>query len=286
MLIFDERHPGWTVVFISEVDKSLVSSFESCFVDGHKVFRHWPGAGSFAMAIIINRSFVDTCKTCFWNGRAGGVHLYSFAAVDCTSFRTGLNLIVSGFHGAHGDGLEDSLTDTTIVLQRLRRRIARSARVVVVSDSNVDYLPTFQNDPWSHLHGREFHHSDRRLLYEQWLETMSLQLELPQVMLNVPAVCEDPGILGVPFTRIPIGGQAGFPSLLDHAAASRHLIEHSFADWSAVDADHALVGFVLKSKHFIPQRPRRIWQCFDEDTCVQKLAAQAFTVQDSLEHVV
>ena len=44
--------PEWSVIFIAECDGQL-KHMEPPAIDDHTVFRHWPGLGSFPMAVII-----------------------------------------------------------------------------------------------------------------------------------------------------------------------------------------------------------------------------------------
>ena len=51
----EKDHPGWQMIFIAEVDGCLASFDCSAIRFGRRFFyhRHWPGPGSYAMAIVI-----------------------------------------------------------------------------------------------------------------------------------------------------------------------------------------------------------------------------------------
>ena len=285
LLVLDERYPDWSLIFISECDKTLSSDFRMHSEGGHRIFRHWPGPGSLPMCFIVHKNIVPLCKQCFWHGRAGGVHVSSFS---CSSMmhKTGVNLVVTGFHGAHGDLLPVSLSDCSTVLHHFRSNLARKARILVYGDTNVDYLPTLAIDPWIDDHGRHLHHLDRRIIFEDWLDTLSLHLQLPERMVSGPGGPWSDACAFSVVSRVPLGEQLGVPSLLDFGVASDRLVRESFVDWHSADADHAYVVYILNSVHSSVVRRKKIWKCVDEHSCLEKVSFADFEKHDSVSAVM
>ena len=50
-------YPSWAVIFVQELDFLQTHSNSCIHVDGHVVYRHWPGAGSRTLGIIVNRLY-------------------------------------------------------------------------------------------------------------------------------------------------------------------------------------------------------------------------------------
>ena len=108
--IIDSRVVGFTACFLSEFDGHLDDRNVS--VLNYKVFRHYPGVGSFALGWVVSGMFGRfIVGQPVWRGRCGALHL---------RFPTGAagqmcNLWLVGVHGAHGDLLLDSLADVRFV---------------------------------------------------------------------------------------------------------------------------------------------------------------------------
>ena len=248
-------HRSWSIVFVSELDGSLSETFSEKSVRGHTVFRHWPGHGSRAMAFIVNRSVRRHVRRTVWQGRAGSMHVFSNPS--------------SRFHGAHSDLLASSLCSLSACIKMVKTRGARCARMFVVSDTNVDFLPLLSCDPCTESFLRLSHHADRRTLLENWAETFSLAVELPARVDGVPGGEWSEYCMRGPITRVPIGEQGCLPSCIDYAICSPGIVLDSGVDWRFVDADHAFVVYHLDYHFTFRASPRRLWQVSDEEAALQ-----------------
>ena len=74
----------------------------------HRVYRHYPGEGAWAMAWVVNKRYVSSIRRISWHGRAGSLFLESPRSKSQVA-RSALYLV--GMHGAHGESLKDSFTD-------------------------------------------------------------------------------------------------------------------------------------------------------------------------------
>ena len=276
-------HPVWSFLFISEVDGKLAhSENESSFrLDGHLAFRHWPGPGSCPMMIVINHAIAHLYRDIVWNGRAGGIRLFSHGSLSAPC----MNLTIVGLHGGHGDELLPSLADASTVIRTLQRGNSFNAQVFAVADFNVDLLPSFSYDPFAHVTGREAHHLDRRIALQDWTDTFGLELFPPECVIGNPGGAWDSDAIVCPITRIPIGDQSGLPSCLDYAVASPGLISASACDWTYSFSDHALVVYRLTPKLPRFRRVQRAWHVIDESACIDQLKEMPFHSADSIGDV-
>ena len=250
-----EVSPNWSFLFISEFDYSSECRFDTS-VSEHKIWRHYPGPGSRAMAWVARNSCEHLVRRCTWEGRAGSLHVnHAYARPGQT-----VNLLLVGVHAAHGDFLHDSLSEASILIGRRPRH----SEVVAIGDWNVDMLPTLALDPFSDLPLRSSHHSERRDAIEAWASGSHLSLFLPQEVVSVQGgvwakICSD-----CPVTRLPVGEQDHKPSLLDYAWQSCSLILNASIAWLSAMADHALVSYqirhVCSRRHFSKSR----WFCRDD----------------------
>ena len=126
------------VMFISELDFLVTCDFE--FVDDYRIFRHYPPVGGRAMGFLIKRHLECFVRHIVFRGRAGLLQLSSLRAAD--GFCAACAII--GIHGAHGENLEDSLSDAAYVASYTDR----SCRRVFAGDWNVDVLPELTSDPF------------------------------------------------------------------------------------------------------------------------------------------
>ena len=273
--------PFWSIIFVSEFDGALTNVPHTFELDSHVIHRHWPGDGSRSCAFILNRRIVSFARKVDWCGRAGAVHFYS---VDPNT-GLGANVIVTGLHGAHGDLLGESLADASAVIHSVRKGIGVHAKRLIIGDINVDYLPTLDNDPWRELEGRGDHHADRRLLFETWLESAGVELVLPSRMSGSPGGSWPLDLLQVPCSRVPVGCQNGFPSLIDVGGASQSLIRSCWVDWDGVDADHAFVFYDVVCHFQVPRRARKSWLCTSEQEVMEHLQTFTFSSTSTPEDI-
>lgn len=71
--VFTASSPWWSVVFVSEADGFQDDRQHSHA--NHICFRHFPGAGSWAMLFVIRNDMQDFIQSRTWCGRCGAVHL-------------------------------------------------------------------------------------------------------------------------------------------------------------------------------------------------------------------
>ena len=84
------------------------------------------------------------------------------------------------------------------------------------------------------------------LIIASWMQSHMLEVCLLERYLS--------GLHGVwgeacafaPVTRVPLGSQAGRPSLLDYAITSLNLVQDCYIDWYGSESDHAVVVYFLK----------------------------------------
>ena len=81
-------------------------------------------------------------------------------------------------------------------------------------------------------------------------------------MIGVPGGIWSEYCLGAPVSRVPVGEQEGFPSLLDYVCCIPSLIESSFLDWTVFESDHALLAVNAKSRFCVS--PDSLETCIDE----------------------
>ena len=68
-----ERHgANWAAICIAECDylEKDIKDMNQDFA-GHRVLRHYPGVGSRALKVVINRVFQDNVMAVMWKGRSG-----------------------------------------------------------------------------------------------------------------------------------------------------------------------------------------------------------------------
>ena len=102
--------PMWATLFMSEFDG--FHDDRAALLCKHKCVRHYPGVGSCAMMLVVNKSMQNFVKSIRWRGRCGAVHLYQ--AVSPTL--QGFNIFCVGVHGGHGDLFSDTLADLADLL--------------------------------------------------------------------------------------------------------------------------------------------------------------------------
>lgn len=152
---------AWDAVYVTELDgirSEQVSSGRTRA--GHVWHRHYPGAGSCAMAWVIHRRCTATCTGVRWRGRAGALRLRPPRVHDgsCTHKVT----LSATFVGVHGgltpEALSASIADATILY---RKRI-RPGSGILVGDINVVQLPATSADPFGRNKARSEHHREER----------------------------------------------------------------------------------------------------------------------------
>ena len=198
------KYPDWVVCCVQELDFVQSSSKEFELVDGHKVFRHWPGVGSRPMCMIIHRLYRDFVVRSFWHGRAGGIHLFNPSLAPRTLDQC--SMIVLNVHGAHGDDLGESLFDATTVVRTLRRRKGSTADVFALGDFNVDLLPLQACDPFCDDGGGRHYNPHRLQLLRSWADSLNVCVcEQPTQVIGVPGGIWSDYCMGAPIFRTPLG---------------------------------------------------------------------------------
>ena len=170
------HEPNWWVIFILEVD-GVLSDNVVLECGQHRVFRHYPGAGSFAML-----TMVRSCKRLYLHslearGRAMKV---SFELAKQSFSQTFVCV-----HGGHGDALGPSLADAAAILCK---SIKRDRPLIVLGDMNVDLLPILASDPYVRTENRAARHVGERILHSQFLDSNSLLRYVFRILLGILVV--------------------------------------------------------------------------------------------------
>ena len=243
------------LAFVAELDARDPShEFVDC--EGVHIFRHHPGAGSRAMAWLVDPRYLHCIFDVRWHGRAGAIG-FRGEAPDGSAVR----LWLVGWHGGHDDAWLESAADMTA----LARDRPRDCSLVICGDWNVDMLPTLSADPFVRdREGRHDDHTDLRLFLEGFLEDLNVQVSLPGVVCGSPGDPFAAEALVAPFSRVPVGAniERELPALLDYVAASAPV--DVTVDWRICLSDHAAILFELGDAPVLPRRPRRVWRCGDE----------------------
>ena len=250
--------------FISEFDGHLDDRDVS--VPNYKIFRHYPGVGSFALGWVINTYMTGFLVAApMWRGRCGALHLRFPTSAEGKL----CNLWIIGVHGAHGDLLLESLADVRYLVGCR----PLGAKVFLCGDWNVDLLPAHAADPWCHLPGRLNHHYERRMQLESLLDVLGVSTVIPELAASVPGGPFSAACAGAPITRIPWGlaTNSEWPSLLDFGAAVHGLVKSSTLHWKGVHSDHAIVEYQLVPSAVIRRQKKTRWICEDEEGCMNWL---------------
>ena len=150
----DAQLPGWTIVFLCEVD-AVRGNCSGDYNGIRTSIRHWPSQGSLAMTLYINKSRRHWVKSVCWQGRAVRVHLLCKRTDSMPFHNTSIILV----HMAHG---EEHAATTTDVAYLIRTR-PRGSKVTVLGDINVDQLPVSSIHSYELLPGRHLHHRRERI---------------------------------------------------------------------------------------------------------------------------
>ena len=186
-------------------------------------------------------------QSIIWTGRAGALHLQD----------NNVNIYAIGVHGGHAEFLADSLSDVA----KLASHRPYGAQLLVMGDFNVDQLPVQPWDPWAQQDQRNQHHARERRWLEAMTQACNCTLYLPGCVSEAPSgqwanLCRNTGI-----TRVPVGGQAGLPSVLDYAAATPGCIARIWGTWEGTCSDHAMI--IIETKQTLEKRRwrRTTWKC-------------------------
>lgn len=268
----EDRCADWAAIFILECDGWL-DGRDCEFRLQHDIIRHWPGHGSYAMAVIINRKYRKYVRSVNRRGRAMRVHLTDYAT-------TNMNLIA--MHGGHGDALAPSLADVAF----LDRTRPRGSTTVLFGDFNIDLLPELAIDPFGDMPDRGSRHRDERESLNDLLQTMGLDLRVPDWCVGLPGGPHSEAAVFSLISRTPVGDQHGLPSLLDFGACTNGCIERSWLDWDIARSDHAALFLSLKGTYEVfKRRPRQSWRCKDSEAMrafLETSAPEQFDDLDSL----
>ena len=124
--------PEWSALFVCEADG--FQDNRPAHTSHHACYRHYPGAGSWAMLFVIRARFQQFIRSVTRRSRCGAIHL-SQRASDSNK---AVNLYLVGVHGAHGDLLMDTFADLAVLV----RKRPFGSKLVMVGDWNVDLLET------------------------------------------------------------------------------------------------------------------------------------------------
>ena len=246
----------WAVVFISESD-FFAEKNDQIDLSPHLTWRHYPGEGSRAMRFVLRRDFTHLFQSIQWQGRCGLLTLSSGLRCD-QGFASFL-----GVHGAHGDLLEDTLAAASCLLG-LRRP---GTKTLVLGDTNVDFLPMMEWDPWREQFNRRAHHSDRRDLLCAWADASGLAFEFPASSSFAPPGKWQQQCKNLCISRIPSDLQLGLPALLDYGVSSRNFVSSCMQSWFPRISDHASTVFVVRFSCHRPRFSKTTWRCNDVHSC-------------------
>ena len=193
---------NWGLFFVSECDGTLSADPGPEEVEGSAVHRWWPGPGSKPMALVVRPQMQQYVKSVRRRGRAISIHMNS----------RGYDWLYVFMHGGHGDALEESLADATVLFRHRKRH----SKVMLMGDFNVDYLPTLEEDPWKMQPGRQSRHRLERDTFSSWMSSLRVTQLLPCSVTGAPGGAWN-AFAQTPFSRVPTGEQMAVPSLLDYA---------------------------------------------------------------------
>ena len=252
--IISESFPQWHIAFISEVD-SVASTTHSVEVEGFRVYRHWPGEGSFAMAFVVRESvalslaprFAKLNRSCLLELSRG--------------FSYGQSLSVLGVHGPHEE-LYDFVADITSLIST---RASRGS-ILGVGDWNVDFAPTFETYPFA---DSPDHHVFRRADLQDFASESGFSFVFPEIVDCLPDTKWSQFCVNFPFTRTPQGEQIGHPSVLDFGLVSEGLSVTASGSWRRVPSDHAIIKYDVRVNFRCIVRKRSHWFCSDREGALE-----------------
>ena len=196
---------NWWCLHISECDGHLGQA-EPLELDGHLVLRHYPGPGSIAFMVIINKKYRSLLRDVKMRNRC--------CRIQFQNKHYGFSQVFIGCHLAHGDRLAHSLIDAAY----LTRTAIRLAPVVLCGDLNVDMLPALSHDPFCADLGRSKHHACERAALAHFSDPLGFEVIIPS-MIGSPGGSSEflEACMAAPISRVPLGDERGRPSLLDYS---------------------------------------------------------------------
>jgi len=253
-------------IFVCELDMAGGSqSYESG--DEFYLFRHYPGAGSRAMAWMIAPELAHRASV-RWTGRVGSLRLVSDAVhtVSAEGEENGVAhpvLCLIGWHGGHGEERWSAFADLRSALQRAREFPSR----LVVGDFNVDMLDEGNWDLSSAPVDFPRSCSEDDILARETLSAIAAQAGL---YVHVPGrIADSPGgpwadlAVSAPVTRTPPGGLAlqQWASCLDLVMGPAGIGE-VVARWQCAPSDHAAVFTQAPAPalRFVRPRVKTTWR--------------------------
>ena len=224
--LLDEFIAEWDIVFVPECDGHL-GDRDICMEEPYLAYRHWPGAGSFPMAVVSHHRIQRYVRRIEFRGRCGRVHVSDFQNVNaCFIF----------IQTSHGDNLPESLADAAF----LAHGRPRGSTMAIMGDWNIDILPVRFCDPFADEANRQQHHAHKRMLLESFCDALSLNVFEPHRLEGVPPEPWHEAVLSQALlSRVPIGRQHGLPSCLDYVVAQQGCVTDIFLCWSIEGSDHA-----------------------------------------------
>ena len=249
-------YPGWHVIFVSEADCVASTSF-AVLHRSHEVFRHWPGDGSRSQIMIVRNTLSSLSKRLVSRNRMMCLEL-GFGK-GC-AFRS---VCVVGVHGPHASiqVWHDFGGDLAFLLGQRETK----GPFVCVGDWNIDYGPAHAHYPYRASTDETMR--DRRELLDSFCEANDAVLGFADFVDSLPAQSQwHEACLSFPFTRVPVGGQSGRPSLLDFCVLSRNLQVVCSASWKHVPTDHAIFSVALGMEIQMNAFKRSTWvpSCRDD----------------------
>ena len=223
----------WDILLLQEVDNYFVHEhavFESLAkaVEPHMYVRHWPGAGSVAMAAIIHSRLVSSVRNLKCFDRAMSITLHD---------KDNRNIQVVHVHG-YQDDPESTLN---MIRSHIHDNVSLGRKqIVVVGDWNINMGVKFECP-------REYqqHEHVPADLLENFAQAHNLHLSLPSILHNHPLSHTAWSV--VPCTRVAAGRlrHVQDPSILDFAVASKDCIMKCVGDWRHAKADHCEVRLMI-----------------------------------------
>ena len=143
----------------------------------------------------------------------------------------------------------------------------KTGPLAVVGDWNINYGPTFEHYP---LHVcNDAHMEERREILDQLCSLYGFELSFPEVVEGLPAnPLHHDACISFPFTRTPVGMQAGSPSLFDLVLSARKCASGFWGSWKGLPSDHALIAVSIAWECQVKVHPRSTWVMTDREEAV------------------
>ena len=235
----EKDHPGWQIIYIAEVDARLASFDTSALKFGGRYLyrRHWPGPGSFAMAVVIRSSLAPFVRDVTPLGRCIRIQVsVGDRAADSALHVPSKNK----FCGIFTHGSNASLQDTFAESASLLNTRMRLAETVSAGDFNVDILPDFASDPYVDSPNRGERQADRRQLLRNFCRLYGFKVPDVKCILSAPGGPFSDLASRFPISRLLVGNQLGCAARLDFALSKNPKELSLTHSWIGYLADHCI----------------------------------------------